>query len=265
MAMRMPKYLQAANIQDNSIRYEWDDWRTLPATETPDKEIGARLQGISQRAELAFMCGTAEWIVHRFARLCDNPARTAFLEAAWAMTVDVHYGEFGEATGWSEYVNNTKAEWNGPVNRPIADALVRLEVAIQKLAQDGTDPVNRAALLATLASYVMSDPAPYKSWCNQVLDRLESLYPLDPEDCLGDVVPREALDPAFDFHVEQTEALINQFLAGLDYHGNIFLSSPEAMLESEYIEETFQGTPYVFDMEADRRARRGERTEEHDE
>src|SRR5687767_12640701 len=107
MTLSIPRHLQAAGIQDNAVRYAWDDWAQNPEAETPDEDLAARLETVSQRAVLAFMCGTAEWIVHRFARLCDSPTPAAFLEAAWAMTVDIHYGEPGGAIAWEKYTINT--------------------------------------------------------------------------------------------------------------------------------------------------------------
>jgi hypothetical protein len=95
------------------------------------------------------------------------------------------------------------------------------------------------------------------------MERFESLYKRDPDDELGDVVPREAVDPGRAFKVEQTEAIINQFLASLDHRTNQFLSSPEDMLESDDEEdEGFPGTPYLFDMKADRQSRRDSEEEE---
>jgi hypothetical protein len=271
MPLPGPGYLRAANIQDDSVRFEWDDWRTIPATETPDQALFERLDWVSQRAVTAFMCGTAEWVVHRFAKLLDDQAPHDFLEAAWAMTVHVRYCRYGECLSWETYRDDTDS-WKGPVKKPVSDALLRLEVAIQRLAWEATDPVGRASLLAALATYVLTDPAPYKTWCGQVLDRFEAVYRFDPDDPLGDVVPRQALDPAYDFKVEQTEALINEFLASLDHRSNRFLASPEAMLDDEGKDEVeineeggpFPGRPYVFDIEEDRRARRTRKIEEED-
>jgi len=263
MILPVPKYLQVANINDTSIRYEWDDWRTLPALQTIDENLKSRLRKISQRAVITFMCGTAEWIVYRFSKLYEDPDLSAYLEAAWAMSIDVRYCVCGcGGIGWQEY---SIKGWDGPIKNPIADALERLEIAIQKLAWEGTDPVRRAALLAALATYVMTDPATYNRWVALVLGRLESVYPRDPEDKLGDVVPREAIDPEFDFKIGQAETLINQFLAGLDFHTNIFLSTPEDILESDdEEEEEFQGIPYVYSIEGDRKARRKAIGHSHD-
>lgn len=256
MTLSMPNYLQAANIQHNSLRYEWDDWRTLLALEAPDEKLVARLKGVSQRAVLAFACGSAEWIVYRFTKLCDSLTPWNYLEAAWAMIVDVRYVGYGNSTGWQVHAYKG---WDGPVKRPIRNALNYLEIAFQELASEyHTDPSTDAGMISALACYVMSDPGPYKKWREQLLKRFEAIYRRNPEDELGDVVPRQAVDPEVDFKIEQTESLINEFLSRLDHRSNPFLSSPEGMLEHFEGEEDFQGTPYVFSIEVDRKSRRGE-------
>jgi hypothetical protein len=256
MALAIPKYLRTANIQDNVVRYAWDDWKRLPAKETPDDALAARLKPLSQlsqRAVLAFMCGTAEWIVYRFGSLLDDPVPWQYLEGAWAMTINARYCGYGRGKYWGGLSSD---HWDGPIRRPVSEALLRVEAAIQQLAWKSTDPVRRAGMIAALAVYVTSDRATFEKWCDQILTRLASLYPRNPEDPLGDVVPREAVDPEYDFHVEQTEALINHFLRSLDYSTSIFLSPPEAMVKHyDEDDEGFDGTPYVFDIEADRRAR----------
>ncbi len=257
MILTIPNYLKAANIQDNSLCFVWDDWRSLPGLETPDEELVARLKGISQRAILAFACGSAEWILYRFANLCDTSAPWNYLEASWAMIIDIHYVGYGDnKKSWQVYAYRG---WEGPVKRPIRNALNHLEIAFYELAEEyRADPSSDAGMISALACYVMTNPTSYNQWCTQVLNRLEKLYPRNPKDELGDVVPRQALDPEFDFTIEQTEALINEFLSKLDHHSNIFLSSPEGMLEHFEGEEDFKGTPYVFEIELDRKLRRGE-------
>jgi hypothetical protein len=258
MTLSVPNYLIAADIQDDSIRYLWDDWNLDQAEEPIDEALVARLVRISQRAVLAFACGSAEWIVYRFAQLQDDPNPWNYLEAAWAMIIHSKYCGEGSAVGWQEY---STEGWEGPIKGPIRRSLALLESEIQELAWHGKNNLAEysayiasiAANISTLAVHVMTDPSSYKRWCEQVLERFESLYPLNPEDPLGDVVPRKAVDPEFDFDVAQTEALTNEFLASLDYHSNIFLSPPEGMLE--YFEDDldpFTGMPYQFDIERDR-------------
>jgi hypothetical protein len=262
MKLSIPEYLREADIQDKSIRYEWDDWKTIPAAEEPDEKLVARLEGVSQRAVLAFACGTAEWLVYRFGTLCDDRAPWDFLAAAWAMIIDVRYCGYGDATGWQEY---SLKRWNGPVKRPIQDGLKLLEIACQQLAWEfRTDPTAVTGTISALTTYVMTDPAPYKKWSQRVLKRFDSLYPRDKEDPLGDVVPREAVDPAYHFKVSDTEALINQFLSSLDRRSNKFLSDPKGMLEKLDDDPGFDGKPYVFAIEHDRATRRIDKSHHHD-
>jgi hypothetical protein len=254
VTLLVPQYIKVSGIQDSAIRYQWDDWKRLPAAVAPDPEATDRLQQISQRAVLAFACGASEWIVCRFATLCNDPAPWHFIEAAWAMILDVRYSGFGSGTGWQSYAQKS---WVGPVRGPINRALVRLECAFINLAREGhNDPTEYASRLSTLAAYLMTSPAAYKRWRGWVIGRLEQLYPRNLQDPIGDVVPREVIDPDSDFQVELTEHLINRFLSSLDHRSNIFLSSPEGMLEHFDGSADFKQTPYVFSMDADRKARR---------
>jgi hypothetical protein len=252
MALPLPPYLTAATPRDNRLRYEWDDWRTIPAKNAVDETLVKRFSSVSHRAVLAFACGTAEWILQRLDRFCDDKQPWNYVEAAWARIVDIRYVGYAGGCTWAEYAMRG---WEGPVKGPIDEGLRLLESAFQQLAWEQTTPTVYAAPLAALATYVLPDTAPYTDWCNRVLNRFEVLYPRAVEDALGDVVPRQAIDPAFDFRVEQTEALVNEFLSRLDYRANIFLSSPEGMLEPDDEGRQFRGVPYVFDIAADRRAR----------
>jgi hypothetical protein len=244
MALSVASYILAANIQDQAIRYQWDDWNEEQATEPISEEFLARLQGISQRAVVAFTCGAAEWIIHRFAALSDNPLPLYYLETAWAMILDLRYCGFT----WDDYTHESTG-WTGPVRRPLAIAAGRVEYAFQAIIEYG-NPELSAGWLNNLAQYVLTDAEPYQKWHERVMERLEVLYRRDPQEKLGDVVPRQAVDPGFDFQVEQTESLINQFLAGLDHKSNPFLNSPERMRE-----QGFEGTPYVFHFAQDRKTR----------
>jgi hypothetical protein len=253
--LSVPPYLATADVQDRVLRYQWDDWRTMPGLETPDKEIEARLTRVSHRAVFAFSCGSGEWIVHRFAKLCDVSAAWEYLEAAWAMIVHVRYSGYGSVTGWQEY---SSRGWDGPVKRPISNALRFLDIEFEQLTlSHQADPALFGGMIAVLTAYVMTDREPYKRWCEGVLGRLETLYPRMSDDPLGDVVPREAVDPDAPFDIAHTEALVRRFLAALDPRTNGFLSTPEGMLEHFHGEADFLGTPYTFNLEADRTMRLG--------
>jgi hypothetical protein len=243
MVLHVFKCIQTTDIQDNTIRYKWDDWNVEQAEEPIDEDFYKRLEGISQRANIAFTIGTAEWIIYRFGSVSNDSLPIQYLEAAWAQIVHWRYAGYS----WNDFTK--KAEWSGPVRGPLDIAMTRVMFAIQQAEAD-ENPELRAAWITNLAQYLMANPTPYRRWCEWVMERLESLYRRDPEEKLGEVVPREALDPDFDLKVEKTESLINRFLGTLDYNTNPFLSSPEKMLEQGY-----EGRPYIFDIEKDRKAR----------
>lgn len=259
MKLSVPNYLKASGCQDSVVHFAWDDWKDLPELESPDRELIIRLKSVSQRAVLAFACGAAEWMIYRFERLHDSTPPWNMIQAAWAMIV--HFRYFVGAEAWSY---RSQKGWEGPIKGPIKKSLEYLEAAFYLLSSEYREPSFLAAKISTLTSYVMSDPIPYKSWCEEVLNRFEALYPRNPEDQLGDVIPRQAIDPEFDFKVAQTEALINGFLSSLEYHANTFLRSPKAMLEHFEGEENFKGTPYVFSIEEDREVRQESKRHRHD-
>jgi len=241
MVLTIPPYLLTAPIQQETIRYKWDDWDEEGVEGAIDDKLYGRLKTLSQRANVAFTAASAEWIVYRFGRLSDDSLPLQCLEAAWAQMIDGAY-----SVPWEFPDDKT---WSGPVRSPIRRAMSLVADAINEMVVD-SDPALMAAIISKLVEHLMSDPKPYQSWRERVLERLDRLYRLDPAETIGDVVPREAFDPNADFKPEQTEHMVNQFLAGLNYHENALLNSPTTMLE-----KGFQGTPYQFNIEKDRQNR----------
>ncbi len=243
MALPIPRYVAAANLHDATIRYRWDDWNVEQAEEPIDQDFYKRLEGISQRANAALTIASAEWIVHRFAPFADVSLALQYVEAGWAQIVDFRYG----SGPWDAYAD--EHAWCGPVLRPIWTAMYRIQFALE-VAKDDEAPELRAAWITRLAPYLMSDPTPYQLWLDEIMARLESLYRRDQRETLGEVVPREALDPEHAFTIKMTESLINSFLQTLDVRSNPFLAAPESL-----VPEWRDGKPYVFSIERDRVAR----------
>jgi hypothetical protein len=237
MALPVPAYIRRANIQDVAVKYEWHDWHLQAMFDAPPDELRARLDALSLRANIAFANGVCEWIVYRFEGLSADPVPRDQIEAAWAGVVDSAYAVYWEPP---------TEDWTGPVRRPLFLAMVfMLEAKID--AYQYADPARSGHRATMIAERVLTDPEPFRDWREQALARLERFYPLDEDDALGDVIPRQALDPDFEFRPDMTEELIRLFLAGLDPGRNSRLLTPEEMLEAG-----FRGVPYRFDMEQDR-------------
>jgi hypothetical protein len=234
------------------LKYPWDDATVGPLKIDADDPLKLQLRQLSERATLAFMIGCAEWLVYRFEPLNDPDATATarqFLQAAWALTIHAKYANYGNTTisgvprtGWVEQAEADHAQdeplWIGPVRGPINQAMYAVESALQELEAHGFEnPENLADYVAECATevhhlvvMVTEHHALFDAWVAWVLQQLQARYPRNPADPRGDAVPREALDPMASFDPAQSETLVLQFLGGLDWRENRFLSSPQAML-----------------------------------
>ena len=240
MVLSIPHYIQSANIQNNVLRYKWDDWDLHQYyTNIDDDDLGDRIEHLSYRANTALTIACAEWVVHRYDMVSDDEEPDQYLEAAWAAVVDVAYLFLWEPPD---------EQWLGPIRGPLSVAMLIVKEAI--MSAELEEYKMPALYITSLAKHVLPDATAFLDWRSRTVDRLEKFYIEDPEETRGEVVPREAMDPDFLFNVNQTEGLINRFLFRLDYKVNPFLNSPEDMMELH-----FEGTPYKFDIELDRKNR----------
>jgi hypothetical protein len=235
--MHVPAYIAASRCWEAPLQYAWDDGDLEPFESPVDEALHARLEGLSQRANVAWCIACAEWIGHRLGpHLYGDPLPFQRLEAAWAQVIDARY---------SFALTDPPERWAGPVKRPVLRALELIDFAVDAAERDDV-PADISATLARLAEHVMDDPSPLRAWQEAALSRLRALYPFDPEESLGDVVPREALDPGRAFEPGETPRLIADLLTRLHQSDNPFLRSRREMLA-----RGFEGVPYVFDSQAD--------------
>jgi hypothetical protein len=195
---------------------------------------------VSYRAIMAFTNACAEWIVHRLILVSDDPEPCQHLEASWAGVIDPWYALYWEPPD---------EEWAGPIRGALQLAIIfTLEARMD--AHACADPARSADYASNLAAHIQTNPQPFHEWREHAVMRLEHLYPFTEDDPMGDVVPREALDPDFDFQPDMTEKLIEVYLNGLNPASNRFLRAAQEMTKSG-----FKGVPYHFDLRADRAAR----------
>jgi hypothetical protein len=242
--LSLPSYIVRAEIADQHLRFTWDNSDTQVAEGETDTELVNRLSFLSQRAIVAYATALAEWIVGRFAVFPDIEDSYNYVEACWATATDLRYCR----AVWEDYPHKNK--WEDPVRGPVWLTMCRLQETIGSLVE-GSDPEYTAAKLWQLAFHVMPKPDPIEDWNRLSLKRMEQKFPRIEGDLLDDVVPREFFDPDTEVQPEDTEMLINRFLATLDPLQNPFLNTPERM-----IEEGFKGTPYRFNLSLDRERRK---------
>lgn len=246
MLLRIPKYIQEANITDPAIQYKWNEWDVTEAYMPADEKLSKRLIAFSFRANAALTIACAEWVAFRFESLSNDPLPFQYLEAAWAGNVYL---------GYTEYIETSDDDWRGPIRGPLN---ISIAIVIDMLfhAWEDLDPTKYPAWISNLVEHVLPDTTMFQKWRDVCIQRLEHFYPKPKDDKLrvsmddvdenydstlifGDFVPREVFAPEFDFKPEMTKQLINKYLAGLDWRTNPFLRSPEEMFEVG-----FEGTPY---------------------
>jgi hypothetical protein len=240
MPLTTPHYIVEAGIATTVLKYKWDDWKLDDVFETESQAFHDRMSRISFRANIAFTNACGEWIVHRYDLLSTDPVPLQNMEAAWAGLISPSY---------SVYWEPPDDEWRGPIRGALSLAIIFSLEAIGD-AYHYTDPAVSSDRASNLAEHIIHSPGSFQTWRERVVERLERLYPLDEDDPLGNVVPREALDPEFDFHPEMSDRLVQTFLSSLSPMANPFLRTPEQMIKDDFV-----GTPYHFDIEADRIAR----------
>jgi hypothetical protein len=214
MALPMPKYIAKLSISTAPITFEWDDANPSGAFSGEVPSLENKVAKLPKRVIAGLAVASAEWVVFRLSESGETSLPLQYIEAAWAAIVDWGYLV---GTGLPSDVG-----WSGPRRGPLWKAIHHL----RNLMVDAPKmrPIAyKVVSISNLAEYVLPDSKHFKKWRKVVLDRLLSLYPLDPNDKLGPAVPREAYDPDFDFKIEMTDDLIAKYLQSLDFPKNPYL------------------------------------------
>ena len=266
MIITMPNYIMKADIVDAPISHEWEEpWPSRLSF--VDARLKNKINELTSRGILSIAIGSAEWIAWRFHRLTQDPIFFKFIEAAWAAIIDrrylnhlsrkngvqtLIYYQFDESLFriHEKFLNIHKItdSPDGDLCKPVRGPLLK---AINKLGEviDRTLPNNHGSyesvLLSNIAMEVVPNKEALKNWRRFVIRRLAALRKKEPRNKtkrLGLPVPREVLDPNFDYQPAMAPELISSFLQKLDYASNPFLFSPEEMVKLG-----FEGTPYTYD------------------
>lgn len=221
------------------ISYSWDEWgqQEDASSELPNPELASDL---SQRACMALVAAVASWLLARYEFLTDLTLPRQCLEAAWLQGISPLY---------SRYWGLDEDEWNGPIRGPIRRGIDYLSVEVEE-ALKGVNSGWGAGHIVRLVHYVRTDHDAFDAWLDKVLQRLRLMHRLDPEDPLGDVVDPELFDLNSRLAPEKAARHVAERLAAVNYLENPFLTFPDEMVRGG-----FEGTPYQFDFEQDRRFR----------
>jgi hypothetical protein len=230
MVLSIPKYIEEAGVIGAPLTYKWEDdnHRNYWAPGVPALEY--KIGKCAGRAVVTLSAGIAEWVAWRLSEFLEDNTLFDCIEAVYASVIDWRYfNPPSQPIKWGK----------GPVRGP-ADVTRYLLVKAVDEASGDEDVAERAVALAKLVEHVLPDSVKsFRKWRNEAIARLRKIEPLDLDEPDGNPVPREVLDPNFEFKPEESAKLLAKFLKSLDYRKNAYLSSPEKMLKAG-----FKGTPY---------------------
>jgi hypothetical protein len=213
----------AANIADDKLAYEWDEWKVSDYYTVGKGDFDDRIAEISGRGLLSLTLAVGEWICERFSRLDGDPRPMQFLEATWAEQMQ---------PGLGSYVETDDDEWRGVIRGPLSMVITIANDAAFCMEEDD-DPGNRVAWMTNLARHVLPSHDAFETWLRAVLDLLSKHHPKegsdkeslpDDEFDLGRSVPRELFDTTQTYRPPDESRLIAQFLKSVDPR-NPFLSA----------------------------------------
>ncbi|NJK32784.1 MAG: hypothetical protein HC927_10450 [Deltaproteobacteria bacterium] len=229
-----------AELASVDLRYAWDDWNVHPYFRPGDAEVRERALGLSHRARIALTIAIAEWVVHRFDRVSADQLCHDYLEALWAWNIDWRY---------AIPFRPDDREWQGPIRGPLELALVIANDAFETSEEQGASEA-APAWMSQLARHLLPDPAPFLSWRDAVIARLEQHHPWEYDeddfflehDFRGARVPREIFDLSRAYDPSEAERLLAAFVRRLIGNPNPFLRD---RAELELLAEA-EGWPYLW-------------------
>lgn len=253
MALEMPPFVAKAGVADAPIKFKWaDPWDCR--FEVP--RLQNQIAPVYARSVMALTAGFAEWVVWRLKAGSTDPIFLQFIEAAWASVVERRYlnhiskayaSRIKKYFSISENALQIDNLWtNDDLQNPSRGPLF---VAMRLLGEvaDRTTPRGNGAMesvfLSNLVEQITNKSSAFKEWRRFAIKRLQDHYciKMEDEDLLGPPVPRQVLDPDFEYEPEMAPGLIKTFLESLDYSANPFLVPP-----NELKKLGFEGKAYSF-------------------
>lgn len=239
--LQPPDYINEANVIGVKVTYKWEGTVHYNRESPP---LIKQLARLSHAARLSVGLGIAEWIAWRFQGLAHDEDSIRLLEAGWAAMADPSY-----AKSWSATQEKRPHDALGGAVFAFKDQLSSLlsaERARRKSPKTSSGgPARTVVQLAFLARHVLPNAKPFDRWLKSTLARLSELHPKQSDEAFGEPVPRQALDPDFNYAPDESSTLLDGYLRGLDWKANSFLRSPEELNAAGFV-----GKAYRFPSES---------------
>lgn len=191
-------------IGQQGVDYEWDTWDPYSILPPVSEERVEALRQISDRAQIAYATGCAEWVVQKLARHLETDLPFLYLEAFWAFEMDKRIPSPPETV---------EADWQGRILAPIDLALMTV-LNTYYTSGEGSGAYE-SAFSECIALHVLDEKADFQAWREAIIPQLSRYSPRREDDPWGAPVPREALIPGLVMTDEERAEHIQRFLANV--------------------------------------------------
>jgi hypothetical protein len=254
MKIQIPDYIDSVGIVSDPIDFPWSGARAhIGPVETVNKMFN--MVGYKTTCGmLTQAAGIIEWGAWRLSQHAEVSVLLQMIQASFAFQVH------------PDYVDRNAARTRAPEDEPAAQSAVdQLQLLLwrglsaKEWWQSYYQPHDSAFHSAYLVRHIMhkSKKKVFSKWLEGMLDRIKEVAPKPNEPFVkkkemspqeqseyyarhwGEPLPPQVLDMSSDYDHTRREEFVDRYLRELDWKGNPFLRSPEAMKELG-----FEGTPY---------------------
>lgn len=219
--------------KDRQADYAWDELNVQQYFYFAENGLFARLDALTSHAGMALAIGVCEWIEEWLSVFDPDPTLEHYIRAGWAALLDPAH---------TLYFGIDPNDWRGPVRGPMVIAIgIINEIFFE--SHDEPRMAYRGAYAINLARHLMGPNAPFESWLEAAICRLESLHAiavegapiidlLAPEFPKGALVAREALILAVQYHPQDAAELLRRQMGRIQADNPFF--DPNAAADIQF-------------------------------
>ena len=248
-AIEIPHYIEKTGVQNKPLRYEFETCFRSEIWDKSSDKLLRDMASLAPRAMLALCAGIGEWILWRVNQFERYKDPYLLNQAVWASVVEFRYVDYEQHV----FKKETNVD---PVDIGTLDEVSKLlKNSVRQISRktEGCFIGNKLAFLANhvikhgdfnrwlkycfahLKKHFKIPDSTYRFFRDKDIDRKKIAFDW------GLPVPKEVLDPDFDFTMDKRAELLDNFLRRLDYSQNRFLRTP-----FELKKLGFEGTPYTY-------------------
>ncbi|MBK5072180.1 hypothetical protein I2492_04010 [Budviciaceae bacterium CWB-B4] len=261
--MKIPDLFVNSNlINSEKFDYEWNKKVTdyiFIDSENENEKLEQAFDLLNHKAKIGLSAAISEWIYWQMCQKKNDKLAYYAIESIWASLIDKRYIVNGDFFFREDDDTILQDKIEGPLWR----VSFLLSVLVRDYIRGRYSICINLIPLTILARHITSNKEDFDEWIANCLSRLARDFPARYvrnkvknndikeykkgfyDSSTEPAIPREFFfDESFIYDEKTSSKLINNFLGNISYQENIYLNSPEEMLNNG-----FDGVPYKYEIE----------------